>query len=169
MARRFGRRNARGGSNVGTHGADKRWKSPDGRRWDSQLEGLIAIWLDANGVEYEAQPQPSLGYTTKIRGGKCADCGSDSVVQHHTYTPDFLTLNQPTNFYIEVKGFFRQGVRPAMQEFIKQNQGVPLRYVFSRNNKLPLKRTPDYLTWAAHYGCPALVWNEKRGLDEWFN
>lgn len=164
MARRFGRRKTRGGENVGTHGADKRWRSPDGREWDSQLEGLVALWMDAHSVEYLAQPHP-ISYVTKVRSGLCLDCQAGNVVQQHQYTPDFYVPQ--LGCYFEVKGFFRQGVRPAMQELMKQNPDLQLRFIFSRNNKLPLKRTPDYLTWAAHYGKMAITWNAKRGLWEW--
>lgn len=172
MGSQFGRRATKGGSNVGRHGADKRWRDEHGREWDSRLEGLVARWLDQEGIAYQAQPDLGLEYVTRVKQGRCTACGHESntdIVQVHRYTPDFL-VPEWDGAIIEVKGYFRLGVRPQLQELMKQNPGLPLRFVFSRNNPLKgLKRTPDYLSWAAYYGKPALVFNETRGLSEWLN
>ena len=134
------------------------------RRWDSKFEWRIANWCDNNGVGYSAQPR-SFSYRTPVKGGTCVACEGTDVVQDRSYTPDFLL--DGSAYYIEAKGFFRPGARALLQRFITQRRDVPLRFIFQANKSLPLKRTPDYLDWAAYYKCVALVWSDKVGLTPW--
>ena len=93
-------------------------------------------------VEYEPE---TLDYKRRTRKTYCGDYGSKKTFKKARYTPDFRI---GTRIYIEAKGYFKPEKRAAMEDFLRSNPDVDLRFVFGADNWLTSKRVTKYSDWA---------------------
>lgn len=120
----------------------------NGNEFRSGFELLVAKDLEARGVLYEYETV-EIGYQSPSQRGECLDCGSENIVDHRIYTPDFLL---PNGIFIETKGRFTSFDRTKMQNVIKSNPDKNVRMVFMTDNFLTKKKATRYSTWCKRNG-----------------
>lgn len=109
----------------------------------SRFEETIYGQLTRAGLQPEYEPD-TLDYHRRTRQTYCGDCGSKKTYKKARYTPDFKI----GKFYIEAKGYFKPEKRAAMEDFLRSNPSVDLRFVFGADNWLTSKRHSKYSDWA---------------------
>jgi hypothetical protein len=90
-----------------------------------------------------------------------------TVVSHHNYHCD-ITITFPDGHkrFIEIKGYLRPKDRTKLKCVKDQHQGIDLRIVFAKDNKLNAKSKTRYSTWAKKLGLPYSV---GKIPNEWLN
>jgi hypothetical protein len=151
---------------VGTKRSDRRWEDENGV-WASKLESLVfARLLKVPGIRVrrcDPEAGDTFDYHTLIRSGVCGSCGSSSVVQQRTYTPDFhITPDGPgrdgRGFYLETKGYFPGEQRNLLRAFLKTGPKVDLRLVLERDGRAT--RSLTQVEYAVKYlKIPVHVWD----------
>lgn len=149
---------------VGTKRSDLRCKAPDGSIWASSFEYDIYAALRDSGVRVRrAEEADSLSYSTPVKLGKCAGCGSDSVVQERTYTPDLVVVPAGSvadsgGYLIETKGYFPGPKRNLFRQICAQRRDVDLRLVVQHDLWVTRGKT-KLSDWAKRYKIKFHVWD----------
>lgn len=115
----------------------------------SGLEESIAKQLDDLGVVYEYE-QHVLSYELKVRGMKCAACGSKECTTTRKYTPDFWLPDY--GFFIEAKGKWTGSNRNMHLAVRRCNPEVKIRFLFQYDNWLTKKHKSKYSDWCENQG-----------------
>lgn len=157
------RKRTRAGRRVGQKRSDKRFIAPGGVEWASKFEWEVYDVIRGTGaIVRKCGKGDSFSYHEPKRGGKCLACGSDNTVQERIYTPDLhITLppewrSGPGEYYIEVKGYFRQQRRALFGHFLKQHPDVDMRIVFETDGRATPRLT--YREYAQkYYKVPVVV------------
>ena len=109
----------------------------------SRFEEQIYDQLRKAGLQPEYEPD-TIDYHRRTRQTYCGDCGSKKTYKKARYTPDFKI----GHYYIEAKGYFKPEKRAAMEDFLRSNPSIDLRFVFGADNWLTSKRVTKYSDWA---------------------
>jgi hypothetical protein len=153
-------------SRVGTKRADRRWKAPDGTVWASKFEWKVYEGLRKAGVTVrKCDSRDTVRYIERKRNGRCLECGSNSVVQDRTYTPD-LFVSTPreesplSGYYIEAKGYFRADKRQLFRCLVASNKNYAIRVILERDGWVTKGKT-KYTDYFARYlkKTPVHVWD----------
>lgn len=115
----------------------------------SKFEDTIIQDLKDRGIAYEYEPK-TFSYTRPVHRGRCTVCESKSCVVERSYTPDIFLLLSKT--WVEAKGKFTPENRGKMEDFLKGNPGIDLRFLFQRDNWLTGKHKHKYSDWAKKQG-----------------
>lgn len=111
----------------------------------SKFEEVIHKALKKANVDVQYEPE-TIEYKRRVGyRAFCEDCGSKRTFKVARYTPDFRIGK---SIYIEAKGYFKPGKRAAMEDFVRSNPNVDLRFVFGADNWLTGKRVKKYSDWA---------------------
>lgn len=137
------------GKRVGTKRSDRRWQDDSGIIWASRYECQVFQRLSQAGCMVRKCEQggiDSLTYTTPVRSGRCAQCGSGQVVQERSYTPDiFLTPpyedGKHSGVYLETKGLFPADKRGLLRHFRKTGPLVDLCVIANADHWVTKGRT----------------------------
>ena len=112
----------------------------------SGFEQKIKTDLDQRGIKY--------GYETiKLKYTKicCGECGA--VVQHGTYTPDFIIDRQSgVPLIVEGKGYFDSPDRTKMLSVKRDNPTADIRFLFVRDNPIRKGSKTKYSDWCNKHG-----------------
>jgi hypothetical protein len=109
----------------------------------SEYERRQARRLVENNVPFLYEHE-QLSFMGEVRNASCTSCGSDSVVQLRSYTPDFYLIN--TGIFVETKGKFDAPNRTKMKQVCQQSE-QDIRMVFMRDNFLTKKKKMSYGRW----------------------
>lgn len=160
---------------VGSKRSDRRWKSPDGTVWASKFEYQVFTKFAASGRmarKCEQGSSDTFAYTTPVRNGQCAQCGSGQIVQARTYTPDVRVdyLKEdgtPACYYIEAKGYFPSDKRGLLRYFAKQRPDIDLRIVAYSDHWVTKGRSrlSDYV--ARYLKTVPIIFFNNRNPDRW--
>lgn len=126
----------------------------------SKFEDNVIQNLKDRGVDFEYEPE-TFQYSRPGRGYKCDSCGGAKCSVIRRYTPD-LRLG---TVYIELKGKFTSENRSKMEDFLKGDPGIDLRFIFMRDNWLTSKHKHKYSDWAKKLGVKYHVGQEVP--EEW--
>lgn len=128
----------------------------------STYEDNIIKDLEDRGVAYEYEPR-SFKYTRPVHRGRCTVCESKSVVVERSYTPDIRLLLSDT--WIEAKGKFTPENRGKMEDFLRGNPEIDLRFLFQRDNWITKNHKSKYSDWCKKLGVKYAI--GIRVPDEW--
>jgi hypothetical protein len=129
------------GNRVGTKRSDRRWEA-DGELWDSRFEYIFYTTAKKALLPIErCTESDTLSFTLPIRGGKCGACGSASVSQQRTYTPDFRLVSYNSErkavyHYIETKGYLRAKERSLLRSFYQAHPDLGLSFILQRSYRV---------------------------------
>jgi len=161
--------------------ADRRFKADDGTIWASKYESQVYAELrrvlGSRVRKCTSGGADTFPYPSTVRGGRCLECQSGSVVQDRSYTPD-LFLEQardgsgPGPAYIEAKGYWDAHKRGLLRSAARANPDLNLIFVFA-SDKWVTKGKSKYTDYIRKYfpGSTSVVWSpvhkllpgEKRG------
>lgn len=136
-----------------------RGSSPKHESW---FEDDIIEDLENRGIEYEYEPETFL-YQRPVRSASCGGCGSNDVSVQRRYTPDILLTT--VNVYVEAKGKFTSENRAKMEDFLRGDPGVDLRFIFQRDNWITKKHKSKYSDWCKKLGVKYAI--GERVPEEW--
>lgn len=123
----------------------------------------MAKILSEKGVKYEYEAY-QFPYTEPLRKNKasCATCGSNDLVRHGWYTPDFwLPASQ---IFIETKGRFTAADRRKMLAVIRDNPTDRFVMLFMRDNKIHRQSKTLYSDWCMENNIDFAIGEPK---EEW--
>lgn len=154
------------GERTGTKRRDTRWTAPDQSVWASRFEYEVYLALKAQGYEVrKTTEKDSLRYTHPVRNGRCLQCGSGRVVSEHSYTPDLFVStgraadNQPSGYYLEVKGYLRAPRRALLRSFHKARPDIDIRFIAQRDYAVGATTLTG---WAKKFlKSPVHIWDGK--------
>jgi hypothetical protein len=123
------------------------------------------VWSDAKrrGLRIEYEPT-TFDYERRIKGGRCADCGSGVVVKRARYTPDFRIGGK---LLVETKGKFDASTRQRMDDFVRSRPDVQVHFLFGSDNWTTRKHLQRYTEWCGERGIRAAVGD--RIPEGWIN
>lgn len=157
---------------IGTKRSDLRCMDPNGDVWASPFEFNVYDAIDKAGRHEvrRAGDSDSLAYGTSVKQGRCEKCGSHSVVQDRTYTPDLHIVRQGDalgkgGYYIEVKGYLPGPKRNLFRQVTSQHPGVDIRIVAQSDHWVTKGKT-RLSDWAKRYKIKLIVWKGELP-EEW--
>jgi hypothetical protein len=161
--------------------ADRRYVADDGTVWASKYESQVFDQLRrvlGNAVrKCESGGSDTFPYPSTVRGGRCLECESGSVVQDRSYTPDLhIDISREGDraggTYIEAKGYWDAHHRNLLRSAARANPDLNLVFVFA-SDKWVTKGKSKYTDYVKKYfpNAKAVVWSpvhkllpgEKRG------
>lgn len=166
--------------------ADRRFVADDGTVWASKYE--YQVYAQLRGVlgsrvrKCEQGTSDTFAYPSTVRGGRCLECESGSVVQDRTYTPDICVEQtrgerEPARTFIEAKGYWDAHHRNLLRSAARANPDLDLVFVFA-SDKWVTKGKSKYTDYVKKYfpTARAVVWSpilrllpgEKRGGKKGF-
>ena len=158
---------------VGYKRQDKRFRAPDGVIWASEFEWIVYDTLrTAKYNVRKCDEGDTISYMESRRNSRCLQCGSNTIVQDRTYTPDLCVYQEEgrtdgPHYYIEVKGYFRPASRKLFREMVKRNPTYPLRVIFEKNQWV----TRGKSTYADYFDrylktIPYVVWGDTYDYED---
>lgn len=148
-----------------------RCRAPDGSEWASPFEFRVFCALQKAGYAVsKCGPDCAMGYTTPVKQGRCASCGSCSIVQERTYTPDlavriFAPVIGERIIFLETKGYFTGPKRNLFRAARQSNPQADIRLVVSSNHAVTKGKT-RLSDWAKRFKIPFHVWDGQLP-EEW--
>lgn len=161
--------------------ADRRFVANDGTVWASKYEFLVYTQLrgllGSRVRKCEQGSSDTVAYSSTVRGGRCLECESGSVVQDRTYTPDIYVdpsreERDTGGAFIEAKGYWDAHHRNLLRSVARANPDLNLVLVFAAD-KWVTKGKSKYTDYVKSYlpNARAVVWSptlkllpgEKRG------
>lgn len=146
---------------IGKKRSDLRCRTPDGEEWASPLEARIYRSLLNQGYVVKREPA-TFKYTTVVKQGRCASCGSCDIIQDRTYTPDlglYPELGSDRDpIYLEIKGYFAGPKRNLFRAARQSNPNADIRLIASTDHWVTKEKT-RLSDWAKRFRIPFAVWN----------
>lgn len=163
---------------IGKKRSDLRCRTPDGQEWASPLEARVFFELTRKGYAVERNTDV-FRYSTAVKQGRCATCGSCSIVQDRTYTPDLKVKipigegSMPVDLgsgmqatpyvdfqiiYLELKGYFAGPKRNLFRAARQSNPSADIRLIASTDHWVTKGKT-RLSDWAKRFRIPFAVWN----------
>ena len=157
---------------VGNKRSDHRWRAPDGTIWPSELEyNVYAACLQDERINVRAcDERDTFSYATKVRSGRCTECGSSQCVQDRTYQPDLYiwTTDEDNGFFVEVKGFMRAARRSQIAALLRQSPTLDLRFVIGSSKTRATKKLLMWEYIEKYYKRPWIEWSGQLP-ETWIN
>ena len=114
----------------------------------SKLEELVAVILKRKGIPFKYE-EGKIKYRSRVRGGRCGECGCKDVYRERTYLPDF-TLADGT--VIEAKGRMSSPERTKFLDIAESNPDLNIVFIFGADNKLARGKDKRYSDWCREHG-----------------
>lgn len=138
---------------------------PSGDVWASPFEFNVydAIKLAGKHSIRRAGDSDALTYSTSVKLGRCEKCGSHTVVQDRTYTPDLYLIRETgqagqERYFVEVKGYLPGPKRNLFRQVKAQHPNVDLRIVAQSDHWVTKGKT-RLSDWAKRYKIAFHLWN----------
>lgn len=151
------------GRRIGTKRSDLRFEAPDGQIWASPFEYRVYDEIRTAGrVRVRKTTEAdSIAYSTPVKRGYCAQCGSDHVAQARTYTPDLAVVSDDdgtARYFLETKGYFRGSGRNLLRAAVKANPQADIRLIAQSDHWVTKGKT-RLSDWAKRFKIKFTVWN----------